>query len=504
MAMSSRASSSPSVVRSERSTGDALVAGVFIAACALVALSLAGCKKILNGGSGDASFHVRMVNLLEDSPLVQYSIDGTVISSSAYLAATALSAAHPGDHTVGFAALRPASLDSSDTTDPIPIAGSFQQSYAQDRDYTVFAYGTLGTPKTFAMDEPSDKPAVDDDYIEYQFVDASPNAPSVDVYITAPEARITSAEKVATLAFGGKTTPVKLKLFPRADVTDTSAALIVDFTIELRDPTSGAVLFSSGKIRLAEQTRLLWAIANNIGPGPSKLELMGIDGVSGTYFSTGDQAAVRVVHVSPDSGAFDVYEGSSLNTPIAQNLAFRDTSAYTNVPVGDVDLIGVPAGSASIAFLFVKEFAAGTNGSYSAYTIGPQGSVDAFVLTDDRRGVPTQSKFRFYNVAPSLAGEEGLDVYLTLPGQSLDFTSSTSDTSDDASQFRRGTIAYKSVTGSVILKSGTYQVRMAPTGTSRIVLDTMITVQDGSVQTFALIDDQATAGLELMPVEEAL
>jgi hypothetical protein len=45
---------------------------------------------------------------------------------------------------------------------------------------------------------------------------------------------------------------------------------------------------------------------------------------------------------------------------------------------------------------------------------------------------------------------------------------------------------------------------MTPTGTSRFVLDTTITVQDGSVQTFALIDDQDTAALELMPVEEAL
>lgn len=504
MAMSSRGSSSPSDARSKRSATDSVVAGILVAACILLALSLVACKNVLNDDE-DESFHVRMVNLLEDSPAVQYSIDSTVVSSSAYLAATSLNAAHPGDHSVSFAAIRPASLNSDDTTDPIPLGGSFQQSYSQDRDYTIFAYGTLNAPKTFTMDEPSEKAEVEDDFIEYQFVDAASNVATFDVYITAPEGQISSPEKVATLSFGEKSTPRTLKLFKRADVTDEDAALIVDFTVELRDPNTGETLFKSGKFRLTEKTRLLWAIANNAGPGPSKVKMVGIDGSGGTALDTSDQAEVRVVHVSADSGAFDVYRGSSLAAPIAQNIAFRDASAYSKTNTGDVDLIALPAGSTAVTIVFVEEFSAITNTSYSAYTVGQQGTVDAVVLTDNRRSVPTQSTFRFFNVAPSLTDEDALDVYLTLPGQALDFDSTDdSTTSDDVVNFRRGTIGYQSATDFLTLKSGTYQVRMAPTGTSRIVLDTSIAVQDGSVQTFALIDDPETASLELMPVEEAL
>jgi hypothetical protein len=491
-------------VRSERSATDAVIAGVVLAACVLAALALGGCKKVLNGGSDEDTFHVRMLNLLEDSPTVQYSVDGTVISSAAYLGGSSFSAGHPGDRTISFAAIRPASLNSSDTTDPIALGGSFQGTYAKDRDYTVFAYGTLNNPKTFTMDEQSNRATPDDDNIEYQFVNASPNIPSADVYITAPEGNITSPTKVATVAFGAKSTPTALKLFKRADVTDSTAALIVDFTIELRDPNTGTELFNSGKIRLTEKTRLLWAFANNIGPGPSKVKLVGIDGVSGQTLDINDQAQVRVVHVAPGSPAFDVYQGSTEDGPIAPNIAFRGTSPYVNVPVGDVDLIALPAGSTTFKIVFVEEFTAAINASYSAYTVGPQGSVDAFVLTDSRRSVPTQSAFRFFNVAPSLKDSDALDVYLTLPGQALDFTSSTTATTDDAAQFKRSTIGYKGVTDFIPLKSGTYEVRMTPTGTSRFVLDTTITVQDGSVQTFALIDDQDTAALELMPVEEAL
>lgn len=499
MAISSRASSSPSAVRSKEGL-------IYLAclACVSFMLALSACRNVLNDDEEDDSFQVRMVNLIEDSPAVQYSVDSTVITNIGYLGATGFNAAHPGDRAVSFAAIRPASLNSSDTTTPIAIGGTFSQSYTRGRDYTVFVYGKLNDPKAFTMDEESDKAAVEEDFIEYQFVNAAPNVPRVDIFITAPEGQITSAEKLATVTFGQKTGTTKLKLFKRADVTDDTAALIVDFTVELRDSTSGDVLFNSGKQRLNEKTRLLWAVVNNTGPGPAKVKVIGIDGVTGTFLNTTDQATVRAVHVSPDSGAFDIYRNSSLNSPIALGLAFRDTSPYSNVPTGEVDLIAQPASATSVTILFVEEFSAIANTSYSAYTVGRQGSVDALVIADDRRSVPTQSKFRFLNAAPSLDGEDALDVYVTLPDQSLDFTASTTATTDDAAQFKRGSIAYKSTTDPAVLKSGTYRVRLAPAGTSRIVLDSAITLQDGSVQTFVLIDDPDSAELELMPVEEAL
>jgi len=233
--------------------------------------------------------------------------------------------------------------------------------------------------------------------------------------------------------------------------------------------------------------------------------MMGLDGYSGTLQDTADQAAVRVVHVSSDTPALDVIRGSSLNTPLAQNVAFRDHSPYVRVPTGEVDLIAVPTGGTNV-FLFVEEFTAARGGAYSAYAIGPLATVDARVLTDDRRSVPTQSKFRFLNAAPSQIEGDGVDIYVTLPGQALDFDSTDDkDTTDDATQFRRATaLTYSSSSDFAILQSGTYQVRIFATGTSRMLLDTQITVADGSVQTIVLNDDRDTADLELMGVEEAL
>jgi hypothetical protein len=475
-----------------------LAAGLVVAA-----LALAGCKKVLNGGDKEDVVHVRMLNLLTDSPTVQYSIDSTVIASTGYLTATPMNAAHPGDHTVSFSVIRPASLNSSDTTDPIPLGGSFQGSYTKNTDYTVFAYGTTTHPKAFTMDEPSDRPAPDATKVEYQFVNASPSTPNADVYITAPEGGITSPTKVTSIAFGAKSEPATLTLTRRPDVTDTSAALIVDFTIELRDPTTGAELFNSGKIRLTEKTRYLWAFADNIGAGPSKVKAIGIDGITTTSLDINDRAAVRVVHVSPDSGSFDVFR-SSTATPLATQIAFRDTSPYANVPVGNDDIFAMPSGSQAVTILFVAALAPAADNKYSIYTAGNQGEVDALVLADNPRSIPTQTSFRFLNVAPSLNGQDALDVYLTLPGQTLDFTTTDTNNANMASKFKRGSITYKTATDYIVLKSGTYEVRMTPAGTSRIVLDTPITVPDGSVQTLTVVDDVPTASLELMPVEEAL
>ncbi|MEP7244723.1 MAG: DUF4397 domain-containing protein [Gammaproteobacteria bacterium] len=65
-------------------------------------------------------------------------------------------------------------------------------------------------------------------------------------------------------------------------------------------------------------------------------------------------------------------------------------------------------------------------------------------------------------------------------------------------------MTYQSATDYAVLRSGTYQVRFAATGTSRMVLDTTITVIDGSVSTYVLNDDPESGDLDLMPVEEAL
>jgi hypothetical protein len=201
----------------------------------------------------------------------------------------------------------------------------------------------------------------------------------------------------------------------------------------------------------------------------------------------------------------DIFRASSLNAPIATNLAFRDHTGYISVPEGEVDLLATPAGATGLQFLFLEELQATQGLSYSAYAIGPVAIVDATVLSDDRRSVPTEASFRFLIAAPSRDSLDGVDVYVTVPGFVLDFDSTDDkDTTDDAAQFKRATaLLYKGSTDYTTYKPGTYRVQFMATGTSTVLLDTTITLPAGGVQTYVLNDDPDTGALEVMPVDDA-
>ena len=474
-----------------------------IAAAALVAvLALTSCKKILN--TSEDTFHTRMVNLIQDSPTVQYKIETTAVNSAAYQSGTALAAARPGDHAISFQAIRPTSLVSTDTTDPIDLGGSFSHSFTKDTDYTIFAYGKLDNIQTLITEAPSGQAAVVDDNIELTVLNAAAAQSALTVYVTVPNAGITSPQPIGTIGPGQKTTPNTMKLTRPADATDTTSDLTSELTFEIHD-ASGAVIFTSATLTATEKTRYLFAITPNIGPGPSPVQLLGIDGATGVFTNTADLGEVRVVHVSAGAPALDVYRASALNAPLFTNLAFRDHTNYASVPVGTIDLLGVPAGSTALQFLFIKEFALAQGSSSSVYVLGPAGSLVSTVLADNRRSVPTQASFRFLVVAPSQSATTGLDIYVTIPGQSLDFDASTSVTTDDAAQFKRATaLVYENLTDYTTYKPDTYQVRVMATGTTTVLLDTSITLTAGGVTTYVVNDDPDTGGgLELVPVEDA-
>lgn len=473
------------------------------AACAVAVLALTSCKKVLN--KDEDSFHSRMVNLVADSATVQYKIDTTAVNSAGFQASTALAAAHPGSHAVSFQAIRPASLVSTDTTDPIDLGSSFTQTYDKNIDYTIFAYGTLDNIKTLITQAPSGQAAVVDDNIEISVVNADASLQTLTVYVTVPNAGINSPQSIGTINPGERTTPSTMKLTRPADSTDTTSDLTSPVTFEIHD-ASGAVIFTSPAITVTEKIRYVFAITPNIGPGPSPVQMLTIDGGSGTLTNVDDQAAVRVVHVAAGTPALDVYRATALNAPLFSNLQFRDHTAYAPVPDGTIDLLGVPAGSTALQFLFIKEFSLAQGSSSSLFVMGNPGYTVTSVLSDSTRSIPTQGAFRFLVAAPSQAGiATGLDIYVTTPGLTLDFTAATSVTTDDAAQFRRGSaLQYQAFNDYTAYKPGTYQVRIMTGGTTTVLLDTTMTLPAGGVQTYVVNDDPDNAGsLELIPIDDA-
>jgi hypothetical protein len=496
MAMSARAFSFPSAMRSEKG---AIERCRRVAAIGALACVLAGCDKIGDLlDDEDDTFHIRSLNLVEDSPALNFLVDDTNVASAGYGSGSAFSAAHPGNHTISLKAVLPGTLDEDDDDDdPIVIGGPVVRSFAKDTPYTVIAYGRVENPQVFFVDGWNQRDSVANDKLVLQFTHAAPAVPQVDVYVTLPQAGIATAQQVATLSLTTAGDPMELSLTRAADDLSESSSLTGELTVEIRAAGSTQTLYKSDKIGVGEQSRLLFAIAGNGGPGPSPLKLVSMangSGSTGTYMDTNERAALRFVHVSATTPSLDVTAGSSFSQPLAQNVGFRQSSGYLNVRAGEVGMIAVPTGNVGV-FVFLEEFEANAGATYSAYAIGPLAEVDAVIVADEARRVPTQTSFRFLHAAASLQEEDPLDIYLRSPGEKVDFD-------DDDTTPTYASVPYQTTTTYSTLKEGTFEVYFAYAGTSTVVLGPVtFNVANGGLATLVLLDSE-TGQLELMPVAD--
>ncbi|HEY5760268.1 MAG TPA: DUF4397 domain-containing protein [Steroidobacter sp.] len=463
-----------------------------LGAIALLGLLTACSNDKLN--EDETTYHLRSLNLVEDSPTLQIDVDDTTVSSAGYGSATSFSAGHPGQHTVSFSAVLPADLDDDDDDDETetPVSGASAYTFLAGTEYTVVAYGRLSDIHTYMIEGLDQRDDVDDDKLVLQFTHASPDTPTVDVYVTAVKAGITSRYYVDTLSLTQTTSPMELSLIRDDDDLDDDATLTAAVTVELMAAGTSDVLYRSQSITFAEQSRVMMAIADSNGPGTIATKLLIVG--SGDSRDARDGAALKFVHISHDTPALDVTVGSGLADPLAQNVDFRQATDYVPIDKGENGLIALPAGATS-PYVFFEEFEATVGGHYTAYAMGPASEVDAVVLSADARSVPTQASFRFLHGAGSLEDADLLDLYLRLPGETVDFD-------DDDTTPSVSSLAYQNPSSQFTLKGGDYDVYFYYAGTSTLVMGpTRFHVDNGDVKTLVLEDDE-NGGLELLPVDD--
>jgi len=443
----------------------------------------------------ETTFHLRSLNLVEDSPTLQIDLDDTTLSSAGYGSATGFSAGHPGEHTLSFSALLPGDLDDDDDDDEteMPVSGASAYTFLAGTEYTVVAYGRMDDIQTYMIEGLDQREDVDDDKLVLQFTHASPETPTVDVYVTAAKAGLASRYYVDTLSITETTMPFELSLVRDDDDLDEDSTLSADVVVELMAAGTSDVLYRSRSMTFAEQNRIMMAIVDSNGPTSMATKLLIVG--TGEARDSRDGAALKFVHISHDTPALDVTVGSGLADPLAENIGFRQSTDYAPIKAGENGMIAVPAG-AGHPYIFFEEFDAAVGGYYTAYAMGPASVVDAVVLAASARSVPTQASFRFLHGAGSLEEADLLDLYLRLPGETVDF-------SDDDTTASVSSLAYQNPTSQFTLKAGDYDVYFYFSGTSKLVLGpARFHVDNGDVKTLVLLDNE-TGGLELLPVDDA-
>ena len=492
MAMNSKGFSFPSAMRFERASTSLRTASYLMCVVALGSL-LTGCDNSpLN--EDETTFHLRTLNLVEDSPLLEIDMDDTTVASPGYGGASNFSAGHPGRHDMSFNAILPADLDDDDDDDDTstPVSGDVSYTFLANTDYTLVAYGRLSDIRTYMVEGFDQRDDVEEEKLILQFTHAAPEVGSVDVYITSAQAGITTRQYVDTLALTETSSPLELTLIRDDDDLDDDATLTAEVVVELMTTGTSEALYRSDAITFSEQNRLLMAIANASGPGPGMAKLVLVGGSE--YRHSRDGAALKFVHASHDTPALDVTVGSGLADPLARNIAFRQSSDYVAIDDGENGMIAVPAGANS-PYVFFEEFDAIAAGYYTAYALGPASIVDAVVVAAQARGIPTQTSFRFMHAAASLEDQEALDLYLRLPGEAVDFD-------DDDTVANTSSLTYQTATSYFTLKEGDYDIYFAYAGTSTFVMGpTPFHVANGEITTLLLIDAE-DGSLELMPVTD--
>lgn len=320
-------------------------------------------------------------------------------------------------------------------------------------DYTVLAVGEVADPiDALLVSNPSDRPIAAGN-LRAQVVHAAPNAPAVDVYVTAPAATLASSTpvNVGALAFRQSTGRVEV---PAGDyrIRVTAAGNV------------GAIVYDSGTLPLAAGADLLIAAIENTGPGAAPIELVALNGQgSAQILDAATPASVVAVHASPDAPAVDLL-ADVVGTPtnealaLASGVEFPEVCRIGNVPApGSYSISVTPAGNPGVTALqFPLQPAKGAE--LTAIVTGYLGSTPALqplALANSERTVVTESKLRVTHASP---GTGNVDLYLLEQG--ADFAAA-------APSF--AAVPFGTSTPVLSLAPGAYDVYVTPAGNKSVV-----------------------------------
>ena len=320
-------------------------------------------------------------------------------------------------------------------------------------EYTVLAVGEVAELiDTLVISNPGGR-AIATDSLRAQVVHAAPNAPAVDVYVTAPgDALAGSAPvNVGALAYGGYTGRTEV---PAGDyrIRVTAAG------------NPGAVVYDSGTVALPAGADLLIAAIENTGPGTAPIQLVALNGQdSARLVDSSTPASVVAVHASPDAPAVDlladvVETANDEALGLARNVAFTQACRIPAVPApGSYNISVTPAGNPGVVALqFPLQVEKGN--VITAIVTGYLGSTPALqplALSADTRSVATEARLRVTHASP---GTGDVDLYLLPDG---------ADLADADASF--GAVPFGADTGVLSLAPGDYDVYVTPAGNKSVV-----------------------------------
>ncbi|MCC5793489.1 MAG: DUF4397 domain-containing protein [Chromatiales bacterium] len=420
----------------------------------IAAVTLAACGSSSRSSSptpAPGTFDLRVFHASPDAPLVNILVNGEVLLDAVdYAQSSGFFTGEAGSFDIAVEAITPGG-----NAIVIDVAGVPLEA---DLQYSVLAVGRVASggviPPLQELVVAVPRASIGAGNLRATIVHASPDAPAVDVYVTAPEAVIGdgSTQPLDSIAFSEVIGPAELPAGPaRVRITPANDA--------------HTILFDSGELALPAGADLfIAAITNTVGgQAVSPVKLLINDGAgSSVVLDAGTTADVRVVHNSPDAPAVDVIVDDAFETPLVSGLEFPDFTPYVGVAPGDYNIKVVDNASQSLtAIEFEPSLEAGV-----FYTVIAAGLLDEvgfpendgiaeLVLVDDNRRIATEARVRIVH-GSTAAGP--VDIYVLPGGTPL----------EGASPAFAG-VEFRQQTGYVSLEPGFWDVFVTPAGQPGVV-----------------------------------
>ncbi|MDX1526308.1 MAG: DUF4397 domain-containing protein [Pseudidiomarina maritima] len=439
---------------------------------ASTALILAACGSSSNSNDNDtgvtpppppppaASTFVRVHHSVADAPDVNVLVDGSaVLEAVPYGASSGVLELDEGAYDLQVDGILPdGNTAAVITADGVELEG--------DTRYEVFAVGKVADETIAPLIIANPVSDIADGNFRIQVLHAAPDAPAVDVYLTAPDAVLADEAAAATLEFGDYTGQLDVPAGEyRVRVTVAG------------DPA--AVAFDSGALEFAAGADLVVAAVTNTGTGESPVMLQVADGEGAAIVADANAGAhIRVVHASADAPAVDVTVNNAAE-PAISNLAFKEFTGFIELPAGEY-LVDVAAAGGTPVVLDDIPLPLNAGESFSVYAVGALGdsSLTLALVDDLARSIATAAQVQIVHASPS-AGP--VDIYVTASDDI-----SAADPVFTAVPFDSASLAS---TGYVALTPGDYVVTVTPTGTKDAAIGPVsLSLVGGGVYTAVAVD----------------
>lgn len=434
-----------------------------------IGLGLVACDNSNNGlapaGPPPETFKLQVLHASPDAPAVNVLIDGAQqLGGVDYKQGSAALQLDVGSYDIQVDGITPGGTAT--------VIGPVNLTFDANTLYSIVAVNDVANIEPVILEQPdSDVPT---GFARVRVLHAAPLAPQVDVHVSTPGAVLDGSTRIGTFSFKGDLGPVEV---PAGD-----------YQIRVTAPDApGTVIFDSGTVALGDGNDLLVAAVENTTTGGVPISLALLTGSGSAEIANvnnpGDlksPADIRVVHASPDTPAVDIVVNDSFGAPLVPGLTFPNFTDFVSVEPGDYNIKVTEPMSGLTPVDEDLTLDAGVK--YTAVAIGTLAAMDivALVAADDPRPVATEAKVRLIHASPT-AGD--VDIWITAPAPDLDVETPTLTA-----------IPLGANTGFLSLAPGTYEVNIAPSGTTTAAISVEIAVAAGGIYTAIARDNTGGAG----------